>query len=84
MLAKRTYKNQITIPQGVIKDFEGVEYFDVQKRGTEIVLTPVHVNPANDLEATRQKMTQLGIKEKDIEDAVYWARPRQTGKDKKH
>lgn len=74
MLAKRTYKNQITIPAGVIKDFEGVEYFDVQKRGQEIVLKPVTINVSSSLEQVREKIDQLGMTEKDINDAVRWAR----------
>ena len=76
MLAKRTYKNQITIPALVIKDFAGVEYFDVQKRGDEIVLKPVVVSARQNLEEFRDKMEKLGITEKDIQDAVRWARKR--------
>lgn len=75
MIAKRTYKNQITIPQNVIRDFPGVEYFDVERRGGEIVMRPVVLkHSAGDLERIRSKMAQLGITEKDIEDAVLWAR----------
>ena len=74
MLAKRTYKNQITIPQGVIKDFPGVEYFDVQRRGEEIVLKPVALQGSENLERTRNKMAKLGITERDIQEAVRWAR----------
>lgn len=77
MLAKRTYKNQITIPQGVIKAFPGVEYFDVQKRDQEIVLRPVKISSSSeDLEKIRKKISDLGITEKDIEAAVHWARKR--------
>ena len=77
MLAKRTYKNQITIPRIVIKDFPGVEYFDVQSRGQEIILKPVFLNTSDNLEKIRDRMNQLGITEKDIEDAVRWARKKQ-------
>ena len=77
MLAKRTYKNQVTIPQAVIKDFPGVEYFDVQKRGQEIVLKPVVVKTSSDrLENIREKMAQLGMTHKDIREAINWARNR--------
>ena len=74
MLAKRTYKNQITIPQGVIKDFPGVDYFDVQRRGQEIILKPVSLEGSDHLEQIRKKMAKLGMIEKDLDDAVSWAR----------
>ncbi len=74
MLAKRTYKNQITIPQNVIRDFPGIDYFDVQKRGQEIVLKPVTFTSSENLERIRDKMARLGITEKDIENAVRWSR----------
>ena len=74
MLAKKTYKNQITIPQMVIKDFPGVEYFVVERRGNEIVLKPVTLPDSQNLDQIRKKMDQLGITPKDIEDAVEWAR----------
>ena len=74
MLAKRTYKNQITIPQNVIRDFPGVEYFDVERRGEEIVLKPVKIDHSANLEQVRSKMEKLGISESDIEYAVRWAR----------
>ncbi len=74
MLAKRTYKNQITIPQGVIKAFPGVEYFDVRQRGQEIILKPVTLDTSENLEKIRSKMNQLGMTEKEVEEAVRWAR----------
>lgn len=74
MLAKRTYKNQITIPRDVIRDFPGVQYFDVQRRDEEIVLKPVRLDAKENLETIRKKMARLGITEKDITDAVAWAR----------
>ena len=75
MLAKRTYKNQITLPQAIAKLFPGVEYFDVQKRNEEIVLKPVKIGSADaELERIQQKIAKLGITQKDIDDAVAWAR----------
>lgn len=75
MLAKRTYKNQVTIPKAVIEAFPGVEYFDVHRRGQEIVLHPVEVrSPAESLERIRDKIAALGITGHDIEAAVRWAR----------
>lgn len=77
MLSKRTSKNQLTIPKSVIKAFPGVEYFDVEQRGEEIVLRPVLVrSKTKELETIRGKMAKLGITEGDIEKAVAWARKR--------
>ena len=75
MLAKRTYKNQVTIPKAVIEAFPGIEYFDVHRRGQEIVLRPVEIrSPSEALERIRDKIAALGITGHDIEAAVRWAR----------
>lgn len=75
MLAKRTYKNQLTLPQSVVKEFPGVDYFDVVARGGEIVLRPVQIRDAGEsLSKVREKVRALGLTEKDIHDAIRWAR----------
>lgn len=75
MLAKRTYKNQVTIPKAVMEAFSGVEYFDVRRRGGEIVLRPAEIrSPSEELDRIRTKMASLGITGHDIEAAVRWAR----------
>ena len=77
MIAKRTYKNQITIPKMVMKGFEGIEYFDVQKRNSEIILRPVAIQSREEeLENIRNKIEALGVTEKEVEAAVLWARKR--------
>ncbi|MGQ0644133.1 MAG: AbrB/MazE/SpoVT family DNA-binding domain-containing protein [Elusimicrobiota bacterium] len=75
MLAKRTYKNQVTLPKEIVKDFPGVDYFDVSAEGGRIVLRPVTVSPTDDaLDVVRNKIRALGLAERDIQDAVRWAR----------
>ncbi|MBI2082554.1 MAG: AbrB/MazE/SpoVT family DNA-binding domain-containing protein [Deltaproteobacteria bacterium] len=75
MLAKRTYKNQITIPKEALKGFEEIEYFDVFARGEEIVLRPVVIQSQGErLKRIRAKIRSLGLTEKDIDEAVRWAR----------
>jgi hypothetical protein len=75
MLAKRTYKNQITLPHGVIREFPGVDYFDVSAREGEIVLRPVRIDDSGAaLKRVREKIRLLGLTEKDIHEAVRWAR----------
>jgi hypothetical protein len=71
MLAKKTTKNQITLPKMVISRFAGVEYFDVSTDGESIVLRPLQKSRADEV---RAKLAQLGIDEQDVADAVEWAR----------
>ena len=70
MIAKMTSKSQITIPKAISKQFESL-YFDVRKEGEKIVLVPVNLDAA---EQVRVKLEEMGISERDIEDAVAWAR----------
>ncbi len=77
MLAKRTFKNQVTIPKRVIEKFPGVDYFDVVAREEEIILRPVEIKRSKyGLVKIREKISSLGLTERDIQDAVRWARKR--------
>lgn len=71
MLAKLTSKNQITLPKVLVGKFPGTEYFDVREEGGQLILKPVKVR---DLDAVWRKIESLGITEKDIGEAVRWAR----------
>ncbi len=71
MLAKITAKNQLTLPKAVTKAIGPVEYFDVQAKGGQIILTPVRIQRAD---AVRAKLAELDLREQDIADAVGWAR----------
>jgi hypothetical protein len=78
MLAKKTSKNQLTLPKDVIKDFADVQYFDVTVKEKKIVLTPVKIAPVDaDLSDVREKMAALGITENDVDKAVKWARKKE-------
>ena len=61
----------MTLPQAVVSDFEGAEYFDVTKANGRIVLTPVRLNRAD---AVCAKLAELGLSETDVSEAVAWAR----------
>jgi len=75
MLAKKTTKNQLTLPKEIAEQFPGVDLFDATVERNRIVLVPVKVTPiATSLESIREKMEKLGISEGDIVDAVAWAR----------
>jgi hypothetical protein len=73
ILAKKTVKNQITLPQAVVKQFHGVEYFEVSTDGSAIILRPFRESRADE---ARDRLAQMGIDEQDIRDAVTWARRR--------
>ena len=71
MLAKKTTKNQITLPKKVVDRFTGVEYFEVSTDGTCIILRPLQRSRADEV---RAKLVQLGIDDDDVTAAVSWAR----------
>jgi hypothetical protein len=77
MLAKKTVKNQITLPKSILDKIPDTDYFEVSLRGEEIVLKPVRiVSSAARLGRVRAKIKALGLTEKDIGDAIRWARGR--------
>lgn len=71
MLAKLTTKNQLTLPKSAVQAVGATEYFDVQVRDGQIVLTPVRIQRGD---AVRAKLAALGLGEGDVADAVRWAR----------
>jgi hypothetical protein len=71
MLAKITAKNQLTLPKSVTNALGPVEYFDVQTRAGQIVLTPVRIQRGD---AVRAKLAELNLSDADIGDAVAWVR----------
>ena len=79
MLAKITAKKQLTLPKAVTNAVGPAEYFDVETRNGQIILTPVRIQRAD---AVRAKLAELDLQEKDIVDAVTWAR-RSAAKTKK-
>jgi hypothetical protein len=71
VLAKLTVKNQLTLPKAVATRFKGVEYFEVSTDGSAITLKPLRPSRIEEVWAHLEK---LGITEKDVDDAVRWAR----------
>ena len=77
MLAKKTSKNQITLPMEIVKALPDAEYFDVSIKDNTIRLMPVKITPVrSSLDSVREKMKKLGLTEKDVGEAVQWARSR--------
>jgi translation initiation factor IF-1 len=73
MLAKRTVKNQITLPKKVADAFPGIDHFDVKIDDGRIVLAPVQPDR---IEQVRVRLAELGVTERDVVAAVRWARRR--------
>ena len=73
MLAKRTRKNQITLPRAIVQRVGEADYDDVTVQYVKIVLTPVRLQQAD---AARAKLEALGFTQDDVEDAISWARKR--------
>ncbi|WP_427501328.1 AbrB/MazE/SpoVT family DNA-binding domain-containing protein [Methylomonas sp. MED-D] len=71
MLAKMTSKNQLTLPKSITAAVGAEEYFDVETRNGQIILTPVRIQRGD---AVRAKLAELNLQEQDINDAVVWAR----------
>ena len=77
-LAKLSSKNQITLPKSMISHYNGVEYFEVRETEMGIYLVPVKAKAARTSDSLitelRADVARLGITEKDVADAVKWAR----------
>lgn len=71
MLAKLTTKNQLTLPKSITREIGDSEYFDVKVVDGQIILTPVKMQRAD---AVRAKLAALELSDRDIDDAISWAR----------
>jgi hypothetical protein len=71
LLAKKTTKNQITLPKKVVDRFREVDYFEVSTDGTCIILRPLQKSRAEDV---RVRLAGLRINEEDVQSAVAWSR----------
>ena len=77
MLAKKTSKNQITLPKKIVTELPETDYFDVSMREGAVILRPVTVaEPGSRLTIVRRKIKELGLTPKDIDRAIRWARSR--------
>jgi len=71
VLAKLTSKNQLTLPKSAVEAVGAAEYFDVEVRDGQILLTPVRIQRGD---AVRAKLAALGIGGDDVADATRWVR----------
>ena len=71
MLAKITSKNQLTLPKSLVQAVGATDYFDVEARGGQLILTPVRIQRGD---AVRAKLEALDITDADVAAAVGWSR----------
>jgi translation initiation factor IF-1 len=71
MLAKLTAKNRLTLPKAIIDAVGSAEYFEVEARGSQIVLTPVRIRRAD---SVRARIAELDLTKADITGAIRRAR----------
>ena len=71
LVVKLTPNNAITLPKAALSGCPDARYFQVASEEGRIVLTPVRIIRAD---AARAKLTELGVSERDVSDAVVWAR----------
>jgi hypothetical protein len=77
MLAKKTSKNQVTLPKAIVQQIPDTEYFDVSVQKGAVLLKPVVVSVLGEqLRVVREKVQALGLTEDDMEGAIRWARGR--------
>ena len=64
MLAKMTSKNQLTLPKSVTQAVGAAQYFDVETRDGQIILTPVRIQRSDAVRdaAVVVNTTTLGMK----------------------
>ena len=75
MLAKKTVKNQITLPKSIVDRLPKTDYSEISLRGDEILLKPVVIESnATKLDRIRRKIKALGLTEKDVDAAIRRAR----------
>lgn len=79
MLVKKTSKNRITLPKAIVRQIPEVDYFEVSLRKGEVVLKPVVITtPSERIKTVRARIKAMDLTEKDVREAIRWARSRRT------
>ena len=74
MLTKKTTKNQLTIPKALLDRLPATDYFDAEVVSDALVLRPVRMVPAVDVDRARDRLERAGIEPGEVKRAVGWAR----------
>lgn len=76
ILAKLTSKNQLTLPKVAVEAAGNAEYFEIEARAGQLLLTPVRIQRAD---AVRAKLAEIDLDADDLAAAVTWARKASAG-----
>ena len=74
MLTKKTTKNQLTIPKALLDRLPATDYFDAEVVCDALVLRPVQMVPAVDINRVRDRLEHDGVGPDEVKRAVRWAR----------
>lgn len=74
MLTKKTTKNQLTIPKALLDRLPETDYFDAEVVSDALVLRPVRMVPAVDIDRVRGRLERAGVEPGEAKRAVRWAR----------
>jgi hypothetical protein len=74
MLARKSEKDEVTLPKAILTGFEGVDCFDVSTDGRGIVLRPVDDSRGGEV---RGRVSELNLTDDDVARAVWWVRGRE-------
>ena len=74
MLTKKTTKNQLTIPKALLDRLPPTDYFDAEVVRDRLVLRPVRMVPAVDIDRVRDRLEWSGVGAGEVERAFRWAR----------
>jgi hypothetical protein len=74
LLTKKTSKNQLTLPKALLDRLPRTDYFDAEVVRDAIVLRPVRMVPAVDIDRVRHRLTRTGVGPDEVARAVRWAR----------
>ena len=74
MLTKKTTKNQLTIPKALLDRLPETDYFDAEVVSDALVLRPVRMVPAVDIDRVRDRLGRAGVEPSEVKRAVRWAR----------
>ncbi|MDD2733126.1 MAG: AbrB/MazE/SpoVT family DNA-binding domain-containing protein [Desulfuromonadaceae bacterium] len=75
MVTRKTSKSQLNLPKTVAGSFPGFDQFGASTDNNRTMLTPVKIVPIDPiLEIIRKRMACFGIVERDVIEAIQWAR----------
>jgi hypothetical protein len=77
LLTKKTTKNQLTIPKALLDRLPETDYFDAEVVSDALVLRPVRMVPAVDIDRVRDRLERAGVEPDEVQRAVRWARKKQ-------